>query len=71
MMNGVDLMDRLIDDLRDSRDFIKYIYEPSSDAEKAKKDNLIAKIRRDLNMYYDYTDSFDAMLEDIEIDDEY
>lgn len=33
------------------------------------EDELVDDIRRNLDRYYDYADSFDAVLEDIKIED--
>lgn len=66
-MNGIDLINNLIDELNRARDYISEISDHSSNF--VLEDELVDDIRRDLNRYYDYADSFDAVLEDIEIED--
>lgn len=58
-MNGIDLLTNLIDDLTRARN---YIYDVN--------DELADEIDADLDIYYQYMDSFDAVLEDIEIEEE-
>ena len=59
MMNGIDLLTNLIDDLTRARNYITDV-----------DDKLVDEIDADLDMYYQYMDSFDAVLEDIEIEDD-
>ena len=66
-MNGIDLINNLIDELNRARDYISEMSDHSSNS--VLEDELVDDIRRDLNRYYDYADSFDAVLEDIEIED--
>ena len=66
-MNGMDLLNNLIDELNRARDYISEIRDHSGNSILA--DKLIDDIRRDLDWYYDYADSFDVMLEDIEIEE--
>lgn len=66
-MNGIDLLNNLIDELNRARDYISEMSDHSSNSILG--DELVDDIRRDLNRYYDYADSFDAVLEDIEIED--
>lgn len=66
-MNGVDLINNLIDELNRARDYISEMSDHSSDS--VLEDELVDDIRRDLDRYYDYADSFDAVLKDIEIED--
>lgn len=58
-MNGIDLMNNLVKELIKCRDLL-------ADTNETK---LVNDIRKDLDRYYDYADSFDAVLEDIEIED--
>ena len=60
-MNGIDLLNNLIDELNRARDIISGYSDGSVE--------LVNDIRRDLDRYYDYADSFDAVLEDINIED--
>ena len=66
-MNGIDLLNNIIDELNRARDYISEMSDHSSNS--VLEDELVDDIRRDLNRYYDYADSFDAVLEDIEIED--
>lgn len=66
-MNGIDLLNNLIDELNRARDYISEMSDHSSNS--VLEDELVDDIRRDLDRYYDYADSFDAVLEDIEIED--
>ena len=66
-MNGIDLINNIIDELNRARDYISEMSDHSSNS--VLEDELVDDIRRDLNRYYDYADSFDAVLEDIEIED--
>lgn len=66
-MNGIDLINNLIDELNRARDYISEMSDHSSNS--VLEDELVDDIRRDLDKYYDYSDSFDAVLEDIEIED--
>ena len=66
-MNGIDLLNNLIDELNRARDYISKISDHSSNS--VLEDELVDDIRRDLNRYYDHADSLDAVLEDIEIED--
>ena len=66
-MNGIDLINNLIDELNRARDYISEMSDHSSNS--VLEDELVDDIRRDLDRYYDYADSFDAVLEDIEIED--
>ena len=66
-MNGIDLINNLIDELNRARDYISEMSDHSSNS--VLEDELVDDIRRDLNRYYDYADSFDVVLGDIEIED--
>lgn len=66
-MNGIDLINNLIDELNRARDYISEMSDHSCNS--VLEDELVDDIRRDLNRYYDYADSFDAVLGDIEIED--
>lgn len=66
-MNGIDLINNLIDELNRAKDYISEMSDHSSNS--VLEDELVDDIRRDLDRYYDYADSFDAVLEDIEIED--
>lgn len=66
-MNGIDLINNLIDELNRARDYISEMSDHSSNSILG--DELVDDIRRNLDRYYDYADSFDAVLEDIEIED--
>lgn len=65
-MNGIDLMNNLIDELNRARDFLKLQMDgveiPETTAEE-----LFEDIRADLDRYYDVADSFDEVLEDIQV----
>lgn len=65
-MNGIDLMNNLIDELNRARDYLSEMSDHTVNS--VIEDELIDDIRRDLDIYYDYADSFDAVLEDIEIE---
>lgn len=62
-MNGIDLMNNLIDELNRARDFINEYYEYHSDSNEC--ESLLNDMNNDLERYYDYSDSFNAMLADI------
>ena len=64
-MSGVDLMNNLIDELGRARDMLREMSDGTINSIPI--DELVDDIRRDLDRYYDYADSFDAALEDIEI----
>lgn len=66
-MNGIDLLNNLIDELNRARDYISEMSDHSSNS--VLEDELVDDIRRDLDRYYDYADSFDVVLGDIEIED--
>lgn len=66
-MNGIDLINNLIDELNRARDYISEMSDYSSNS--ILEDELVDDIRRDLDRYYDYAESLDAVLEDIEIDE--
>lgn len=66
-MNGIDLINNLIDELNRARDYLSEISDHTVNS--TIEDELVDDIRRDLDRYYDYADSFDAVLEDIEIED--
>lgn len=62
-MNGNDLLNNLIDELNRAKELIKEIADLDDD------DNLelIADIDADLERVYDYKDSLEVILEDLEI----
>ena len=61
-MNGIDLMNNLIDELERAKEsLLDQVTISNSDYE------LITSIRIDLNRYYNYADSFNAVLGDINI----
>jgi hypothetical protein len=66
-MNGIDLLNNLIDELNRARDYISGMSDHSCNS--IFEDELVDDIRRDLNRYYNYADSFDELLADIEIED--
>ena len=66
-MNGIDLINNLIDELNRARNYISEMSDHSSNS--VLEDELVDDIRRDLDRYYDYAESLDAVLEDIEIDE--
>ena len=59
-MNGVDLMNNLIDELNRARFLIRSLDNADY--------TLLDDIHNDLERYYDYADSFDAVLADIIIE---
>ena len=65
-MNGIDLMNNLVDELNRARDMISEM--SSNDSNSILEDELVDDIRRDLDRYYDYADSFDEVLKDIVIE---
>ena len=65
-MNGVDLLNNLIDELNRARDYISEMSDHTVNS--TIEDELVDDIRRDLDRYYDYADSFDAVLKDVEIE---
>ena len=65
-MTGTELLNELIQDLNDSRDCLDAFIEGSLSKDTANE--TIAKIRKDLDTYYDYADSFDEVTDDIEIE---
>lgn len=66
-MNGIDLINNLIDELNRAMNYISEMSDHSSNS--VLEDELVDDIRRDLDRYYDYADSFDAVLQDIEIEE--
>ncbi|SCW63884.1 hypothetical protein SAMN05660484_02204 [Eubacterium ruminantium] len=66
-MNGIDLINNLIDELNRARNYISEMSDYSSNS--ILEDELVDDIRRDLDRYYDYADSFDEVLQDIEIEE--
>lgn len=67
-MNGIDLMNNLIDELNRAKDVISQF---CNDVEYADIINELENdIHNDLKRYYDYSDSFSAMLSDIVIEEE-
>ena len=70
-MSGFDLLSNMVDELNRARDFLwKYFEEHPEKRETLGEDEmLLDDIRRDLDRYYDYADSFDSALNDIEIED--
>lgn len=61
-MNGIDLMNNLIDELERAKEsLLDQVTISNSDYE------LITNIRINLNRYYNYADSFNAVLGDINI----
>ena len=65
-MNGIDLLNNLIDELIRARDLISEMSDHSTNS--IIEDELVDDIRRDLDRYYDYADSFDELLADLEIE---
>ena len=65
-MNGIDLINNLVDELNRARDLLKLQIDgvaiPETTAEE-----LFEDIRVDLDRYYDVADSFDEALEYIQI----
>ena len=70
-MNGIDLLNNLIDELNRARNFIYEYYENHPEERETLSENemLLDDIRKDLDRYYDYADSFDEVLGDIEIEE--
>ena len=66
-MNGIDLMNNLIDELNRARDFINEYFEshPETRNTLTEDEMLLDDIHNDLEKYYDYADYFSAMLADI------
>jgi hypothetical protein len=69
-MNGIDLMNNLIDELNRARDFINEYFENHPEEKETLTENeiLLDDIHNDLERYYDYSDSFNAVLSDIVIE---
>lgn len=59
-MNGIDLLNNMVDELQRARDVLLYIFSAGDDI-----DSLINDIEADLERYYDVADSINAMVEDI------
>lgn len=69
-MNGIDLINNLIDELNRAKNYISEMSDHSSNS--ILEDELVDDIRRDLDRYYNYLDSsysFDVVLQDIKIED--
>lgn len=65
-MNGTYLIGNLVDELERARDYLYPMLDGSvNDVILAE---LLDDIKRDTERYYDYKDSIDSMLEDIEIE---
>lgn len=67
-MNGIDLMNNLIDELGRARDLLKEMPTENSREDEIVNE-LISDIIIDLDRYYDYADSIDELLVDLEIED--
>lgn len=69
-MNGKDLMNNLIDELNRAEEELKK-FKAALNANLNDSiiiDELIDDIGSDLDRYYDYSDSINAVLEDIEVE---
>lgn len=66
-MNGIDLMNNLIDELNRARDLLKQQIDGIAMPETTEVEELFEDIRVDLDRYYDVADSFDEALEYIQI----
>ena len=71
-MNGIDLINNLIDELNRARDFINEYFENHPEARNTLTEDemLLDDIHNDLEKYYDYADSFSAVLADIIIQED-
>lgn len=68
-MNGIDLINNLIDELARARDILLDVRE-GTEVTQDVMDELIDDIRADLDRYYDVADSIDACVEDIVVTEE-
>lgn len=62
-MNGVDFLNNLIDEIDRAREMVLNFCDETS-----ARDELVSDIRESLEMYYDYADSLESVLEDVVID---
>lgn len=62
-MNGVDLINNLIDELGRAREILRDLGN-----EEDSVNELVNDIRTDLDRYYDVADSIDVLLEDLEVE---
>lgn len=70
-MNGIDLMNNLIDELNRAKEFARIVAEGNADYDNLPIDmcdELLNDIETDLERYYDYADSINTLLEDLEIE---
>ena len=65
-MNGIDLINNLVDELNRARDLLKLQIDGVAIPETTTEE-LFEDIRADLDRYYDVADSFDEALEYIQI----
>lgn len=66
-MNGIDLINNLIDELARAKYILLDIID-GIEVTQDTMDELIDDIRNDLDRYYDVADSIDACVEDIEVE---
>lgn len=65
-MNGIDLINNLIDELARAK-YILLDIKDGTEISQDTMDELIDDIRADLDRYYDVADSINACVEDIEV----
>ena len=65
-MNGIDLINNLIDELARAK-YILLDIKDGTEVSQDTMDELIDDIRADLDRYYDVADSINACVEDIEV----
>ena len=66
-MNGIDLMNNLIDELARAKYILLDIIDGTEVAQDT-IDELINDIRADIDRYYDVADSINACVEDIKVE---
>lgn len=67
MMSGIDLINNLIDELTRARDLCMTIMN-QEEINNSTVEDLITDIHLDIERYYDYSDSINLLLSDIEVE---
>ena len=66
-MNGIDLINNLIDELGRAKDLLRS-YVNGAEVSETTSEGLIDDITRDLDRYYDVADSIDVVIEGIKVE---
>lgn len=66
-MNGIDLINNLIDELGRAKDLLR-LYVNGTEVPETTSEELIDDITKDLDRYYDVADSIDVLIEGIKVE---